>query len=110
MKALTTQYRGTILRDARAVTVDGRALPARLDLQRHSPDGFAWGYGGSGPTQLALAICCDFLGDDARAFGIYQAFKWRIVAQLPRLEAWALTGQQVFDAVTVLEREARGRS
>jgi len=26
-------------------------------VRNHSPDGFAWGYGGSGPAQLALAIC-----------------------------------------------------
>ena len=44
-----------------------RALPLRLDLQNHSPDGFEWGYGGSGPSQLALAILADCLGDDERA-------------------------------------------
>lgn len=27
-----------------------------LNLQRYSPDGFCWGYSGSGPSQLALAI------------------------------------------------------
>lgn len=31
-------------------------LPLRLDLRSHSPAGFAWGYGGSGPAQLALAL------------------------------------------------------
>jgi len=29
-------------------------------LWNHSPDGFEWGYGGSGPAQLALAIYQDF--------------------------------------------------
>src|SRR5262245_55620958 len=33
----------------------------------HSPDGFAWGYGGSGPAQLALAILLDALDDTPRA-------------------------------------------
>ena len=28
----------------------------------HSPDGFEFGYGGSGPADLALAILADFLG------------------------------------------------
>ena len=28
-------------------------------LHNHSPDGFEWGYGGSGPAQLALAILLD---------------------------------------------------
>lgn len=36
-----------------------RPLNPRLDLVNHSPDGFAWGYGGSGPTQLAVAMAID---------------------------------------------------
>jgi hypothetical protein len=42
-------------------------LPPRCDLYNHSPTGFAWGYGGSGPAQLALAILADYLEDDAKA-------------------------------------------
>ena len=38
------------------VTVDGKPLGPRLDLFNHSPTGFEWGYFGSGPAQLALAI------------------------------------------------------
>jgi len=40
------------------VTFDGKLLdPAPSQaLHNHSPDGFAWGYQGSGPAQLALAI------------------------------------------------------
>lgn len=38
------------------VTVEGKRLDPRFDLFRHSPDGFAWGYGGSGPAQLSIAI------------------------------------------------------
>ena len=38
-----------------AVTKDGRKLNPRLDLFNHSPTGFEWGYGGSGPAQTALA-------------------------------------------------------
>ncbi len=43
---------------------DGKAypLPARCEIWNHSPSGFEWGYGGSGPAQLALAILADFLG------------------------------------------------
>jgi hypothetical protein len=29
-----------------------RKLDPRLDLRRHSPDGFQWGYAGSGPSAL----------------------------------------------------------
>jgi hypothetical protein len=31
---------------------------------RHSPDGFEWGYSGSGPSDLAIAICVAVLGDE----------------------------------------------
>ena len=44
------------------VTVDGRNLDLRLDLFNHSPTGFEWGYAGSGPAQLALALLADMLG------------------------------------------------
>jgi hypothetical protein len=36
--------------------VNGRPLPMRLDLWNHSPTGFEFGYGGSGPAQLALIL------------------------------------------------------
>ena len=49
------------------VTVDGRRLNPRLDLWNHSPTGFEWGYGGSGPAQLALAILADHLRDNETA-------------------------------------------
>lgn len=32
-------------------------------LVLHSPDGFEWGYQGSGPADLALAILADFFGE-----------------------------------------------
>ena len=38
-------------------------LPLHFDVRAHSPTGFAWGYGGSGPAQLALALLVDALGE-----------------------------------------------
>lgn len=53
-----------------------RDLDLRLDVRDHSPTGFNWGYGGSGPAQLALAICCDCLGDETGGDPyVYQTFK-----------------------------------
>ena len=34
-----------------------RPLSLHLEVRDHSPTGFAWGYDGSGPAQLALAWC-----------------------------------------------------
>lgn len=65
-----------------------RSLDPRLDLRNHSPGGFAWGYRGSGPAQLALALACDVLGDDEKALRVYQDLKTRFVAGLPQGEPW----------------------
>ena len=86
---------------------DPRPLDPRLDLRRHSPDGFEWGYAGSGPAQLALALAADALGDDDRARDCYQDFKFKVVARLPA-DGWTLTAEQVLAAAADLER-GRGR-
>src|SRR6185295_16253649 len=88
------------------VTVNGRPLNPRLDLWNHSPSGFEWGYGGSGPAQLALAILADHLTDDRQALDIYQRFKWTIIAELPRKNDWKLTSQ-VIDTVLQGIREQK---
>ena len=75
--------------------MDGRPLNPRLDLYNHSPTGFEWGYCGSGPAQLALAILADHLGDDRQALDVYQRFKWAVIVELPRNRSWTLTGQVI---------------
>ena len=83
------------------VTVDDRPLNPRLDLWNHSPTGFEWGYGGSGPSQLALALLADCLNDDQRALALYQDFKWKVTAGLPR-EGWTLTDDAINQALQTL--------
>jgi len=83
----------------------GVPLDPRLDLRRHSPDGFAWGYGGSGPAQLSLALLADFLGKDRRAVRLYQDFKFSVVARLPQRERWILTGEEIAAAVDRIEQQ-----
>lgn len=81
-----------------------RTLKPRLDLRDHSPTGFAWGYGGSGPSQLALALLADALGDDRRALRLYQEFKWRVVAQWPQCEPWAITDEEIVAMVAEIDK------
>jgi hypothetical protein len=76
---------------------DSRALKKRLDLFNHSPTGFSWGYGGSGPAQLALALIADALGDDDIAVRLHQKFKFKVVGNLPRDTPWRLTQAQVLE-------------
>jgi hypothetical protein len=78
------------------VEADGarRELRLRLDLARHSPTGFEWGYEGSGPSQLALALLADCLGDDRPALEHYQEFKRLVIAPMQQ-RRWRLTSLEV---------------
>lgn len=49
-------------------------------IRNHSPDGFAWGYSGSGPAQSALAICLHIFKNHQVAEALYQDFKAAYVA------------------------------
>lgn len=53
------------------------------DLVFHSPTGFEYGYGGSGPADLALNILYQFM-NARHAWKYHQAFKWDVVAKLDR--------------------------
>ena len=62
----------------------------------HSPDGFEWGYAGSGPADLAIAILADaapdLFNDDEEPpirSHFYQQFKHDVVSRLPR-EGWLI--------------------
>lgn len=80
-------------------------LPARRDLVNHSPDGFSWGYLGSGCAQLALAILADAT-DDETALLHYQEFKKRVISKLPMREGWSLTHSEVMGHISPIEAEA----
>jgi hypothetical protein len=65
-------------------------LPVYLDEVNHSPDGFEWGYWGSGPSQLAYAILrtyfelvemCDSEAAERFAKRYYMKFKIDFVAR-----------------------------
>ncbi|WP_248895330.1 DUF6166 domain-containing protein [Haloplanus halobius] len=92
--AKNTVYRGH--RDPAApvgeeveVTADGEPLDCRYDLLSASPSGLEFGYGGSGPAQLAVAMLAHAF-DDEFACEYYQRFKHEVVANLPE-EGWTLT-------------------
>lgn len=77
-------YEGVRTEEGCAVTADCRPLDLRHDLRNHSPDGAEWGYAGSGPAQLALALLADATGDDELAQEHYQRFKREVVAAFER--------------------------
>ncbi len=73
----------------RDVWLDGKRLsPQRSQkVWNHSSNGFNWGYGGSGPAQLALAIILELTG---KTDG-YQDFKEKALAGLPQGKAFKIT-------------------
>lgn len=85
-----------------------RPLP---HIEFHSPDGFEWGYPGSGPADLALAILADFFEEDpeavrtyaftgkgelSQAFYAHQQFKQEFIEDLPRNDnSWRIYAEQI---------------
>jgi hypothetical protein len=90
-------YRGGRSLEGAVVTVDGKPLDPRCDLRRLSATGFEWTYEGGGPAQLALALLCDHLGDDARALTLYEKFMRQLVAELDN--SWELTSADIDAAI-----------
>ncbi len=71
-------------------------------LWNHSPDGFQWGYAGSGPAQLALALLLDATGDPELSVRLHQAFKRDFVALWG--DTWEIT---VLDIRMWVDKQAR---
>ena len=79
-------------------------LPLRLDIVNHSPTGFAWGYSGSGPAQLAVAILADWMGCDHAARALHQRFKAAAIACLPE-KHWSLTDEDLMRSFETMCKE-----
>ena len=67
-----------------------------LKIINHSTTGFEWGYGGSGPAQLSLAILLDLTDDRELACSNYQKFKWAFIHPAPEA-GFTLTESQIRD-------------
>jgi hypothetical protein len=64
-----------------ATVVESDGQYALRHLVHHSLDGFEYGYGGSGPSDLARSIIGDFLNHRDPSPAIYQDFKFAFVAK-----------------------------
>ena len=56
------------------------SLEKSLQIVDHAPDGFQWGYMGSGPAQLSAAILNEVTGDPEITREYYQLFKFDYVS------------------------------
>jgi hypothetical protein len=80
-----------------AVTVQtGRRRPRPLRHRvYHSPEGFSWGYSGSGPAELARAILADHFRGRIPHQAIYQQFKQEMIAGLEQGRPWTITSTEI---------------
>ncbi len=92
--------------DCRVVVIEnGKARPLR-HVVLHSPSGLEFGYGGSGPADLALSILADYFGERptskqlssgaCQCWRHHQDFKWAFIAVAPR-ESFTITSDQIKD-------------
>lgn len=79
-------------------------LPLRLDLTNHSPTGFTWGFGGSGPAQLSLALLAHALQDDEKALRLYQNFKRFHIERLDPNRKWFLGANNIIAMAAFIEK------
>ena len=59
---------------------------------QHSPTGFSWGYGGSGPADLARSILWDYLKEEPIP-QLYMEFKWEFVTKWGT--KWQITSTEI---------------
>lgn len=107
-KGIGKVYEGIRDEEGPVVLIDGLILqpgPSQK-LYNHSPDGFEWGYGGSGPAQLALAILYDFTGDRDLALKNYQDFKQCFIANARR-EGFQINASEVEEFLNTQKEGAR---
>jgi len=93
------------------VYVDGKPL---RHVVHHSPDGFNWGYGGSGPADLALSILAHHFGETPTKDQIYQGwclcwfyhqyFKWVFVS-LIQDDEWETNSDMVQAAIDQINED-----
>ena len=83
--------------DSRRVYIDGQPLleSRSQKIRNHSPDGFSWGYRGSGCAQFALALMLEAV-DEKIACKLYQEFKDDVISALPQAD-FVLSGKTITD-------------
>lgn len=71
-------------------------LDPHLEVMNKSPTGYSWGYGGSGPAQLAFALLVAVIGIEcAQDPRMFQRFKGDVIAKLDKAKGWKLTEDEI---------------
>jgi hypothetical protein len=71
--------------------------PLAHRYQRHSPDGFEFGYGGSGPAECALNLLAMFIPvkEATTRETSYQDFKFKFIGAIPQETGGALDADEI---------------
>ena len=107
-------YLGRFHEGSPVVTVrsNGMELPLnpRHDLRNHSPTGFAWGYCGSGPSQLALAILAHHFGPGRHTIALllYHRFKEQVLSRLDADTSFSLDSSVIREECKAIRKQLRG--
>ena len=91
------QYIGLRTSEGTQVYVEGaitHPLNPRFEWANHSPTGFEWGYSGSGPAQLALALLGDYTGDREYSLAKHQQLKEELICKFPQ-HNWILPVEEI---------------
>jgi len=107
MKLITIQLRGNYFK--KYVYLNGKKLAIKKSLERSKMSSeFNWGYPGSGAAQLALAICLEIYGKDARFD--FMKFKFDYIATLPQSnfnKMIKVPGSEALEKLLDLEKKKR---
>jgi hypothetical protein len=89
------------------VVRDGQVhlLNPRTDLEHCSPDGLSWGYRGSGPSQLAVAMLMEVLGNWERVQRIRHQFSDHFVSRIPQDRNWTADGSDILAIALEMEQK-----
>ena len=72
-------------------------------VQNHSPDGFNWGYTGSGPAQCALGIMLEVTNDKRRSLNLYHKLVSDAISQIPEGELFEITEERILEWIKTEE-------
>jgi hypothetical protein len=97
-------YAGDRTIDGIKVTVDGAPLDSCLNIVEYTKNGFEWSYEGPEPSQLALALLVDHLGDAAKAKPMVEPFMRAVVANFGN--EWEMTSADIDQALAALSGKA----
>ena len=96
-------YTGSRTMDGIRVLAGGEPLDERYDLKKFTSGGFEWTYEGAEPSQLALALLADHLGDDRKALELCHPFMREVVANFEN--DWELTSEEIDRAIARIARQ-----